>query len=87
MPPSEERKIKVLYMLFCDFCGRSVKECELLIRGRDDVHICEACIPVCAEMLLDFRQRNRESPEAIHAVDPSAPDPGTPTTREKESLS
>ncbi len=47
------KKTRVLRMLFCDFCGTSQETCSLLIQGRDEVHICDKCVAVCADMILE----------------------------------
>ena len=46
------KKAKILRMLYCDFCGASQESALLMIQGRDEVHICETCVGVCARMVL-----------------------------------
>lgn len=57
------KKARLLRMLFCDFCGRSHEVCELLIQGRDEVHICDVCVNVCAEMVLS--QHKKDTPTIV----------------------
>jgi ATP-dependent protease Clp ATPase subunit len=53
------KKARVLRMLFCDFCGGSQETCLLLIQGRDEVHICDKCVDVCAGMVLDHHKKQQ----------------------------
>lgn len=68
------KKARVLRMLFCDFCGQSQETCKLLIQGRDQVHICDHCVSVCADMLLEEHRKAQptllESASTVDAVDP-----------------
>ena len=64
------KRLKVLRLLFCDFCGKSQDECPLLIQGRDGVHICRACIAVCVEMVRDNEHPPKvELPLSVDAVE------------------
>jgi hypothetical protein len=69
------KKTKVIRMLFCDFCGKSQAESSLLIRGRDEVHICPGCVETCVEILNADYEKNKlklESPESGLRGDPVA---------------
>lgn len=56
------KKAKVLLLLFCDFCGKAQDRCDVLIRGRDDVHICSACVAVCVDILAENKALTIEPP-------------------------
>lgn len=63
------KRLRVIRMLFCDFCGRSHTECELLIKGRDEVHICDQCATVVLGMVLEEKEKRVvESPLLADAV-------------------
>ncbi|MCO6451808.1 MAG: ATP-dependent Clp protease ATP-binding subunit ClpX [Caldilineales bacterium] len=38
---------------YCSFCHRSQDEVQRLIAGPDDVHICDECVVLCNEILLE----------------------------------
>jgi ATP-dependent protease Clp ATPase subunit len=50
------KKARVLRMLFCDFCGAGQDKRQLMIQGRDEVHICNKCVDVCLEMLVEHEK-------------------------------
>jgi hypothetical protein len=47
--PSTEKSLR------CTFCGKGVDDVALLIKG-PDVYICEECVDLCAEILLDHME-------------------------------
>jgi hypothetical protein len=84
------KKTKVIRMLFCDFCGKSQAEAALLIRGRDEVHICPACVETCVEILNADYEKNKlklESPEGGLRGDPVAQTGQEGPTRDPQSSS
>lgn len=36
----------------CDFCDKTEKQVETLIKGLSDVFICDECLPVCVEIMV-----------------------------------
>ncbi|THD47016.1 hypothetical protein ERD95_15440 [Enterobacteriaceae bacterium ML5] len=55
-------------MYSCDFCGRNQKEVLTLIRGQNDVAICNACILVGLETLIDATKL-RDMPEPVQTTE------------------
>ncbi len=47
-PPSEP--------VHCDFCSKPSTEVEKLFAGSEGVHICNECLDVCHEIILDFEE-------------------------------
>lgn len=63
------KKLRVLRVLFCDFCGRSQADLdlaagELLVAGRDGVHICTRCVAICVD-LINKDTRKRSGPSSL----------------------
>ena len=58
---ADVKKARVLRMLFCDFCGQSHEGGALLIQGRDQVHICDKCVGMCADMLIEEHKKSQPS--------------------------
>jgi len=74
------KKSRVLRMMFCDFCGADQGLRAILIRGRDEVHICDQCVAKCAEMVIE---EHRKQELALEPTEPG--DPG-PTAGEAPTL-
>ena len=55
-------------LLFCSFCGKNQEEVQKLIAG-PSVHICNACVALCEEMLGEEEQVE-ETEEAHHLPKP-----------------
>ena len=55
------KRARVLRMLFCDFCGKSHEAVKVLIEGRDEVHVCDECVPVLAAMLMKHLEQQQPS--------------------------
>ena len=47
--------------LYCSFCGRKSNDVSHLIKGIDDVYICEDCIEVCGDLLEEQNAYNSVS--------------------------
>jgi ATP-dependent protease Clp ATPase subunit len=46
------------HIYYCDFCGKSQDELEVLVVGLKEEAICNECIPICAE-IIELHKRNR----------------------------
>lgn len=60
-PPTSPDSHRV--QLLCSFCGKSHTEVERLIAGRG-VYICNECIELCAEILVEERSRTQSGEPA-----------------------
>ncbi len=56
-PPSEP--------LHCDFCSKPSTEVEKLFPGPNGVRICNECVDVCHEIILDFAEHPENDKSAI----------------------
>jgi ATP-dependent protease Clp ATPase subunit len=76
MPRQNSIKGVEMVMRNCLFCGRSRKQCAIIIEGPLRIHICDQCVDTCAEIIAEERLRiarsdgNQDAQE--HAVTPSA---------------
>jgi len=60
----------------CSFCKREQDQVNRLIAGPDNVYICDECVDLCKEMLLEEAQETTPP-----ARDFNLPKPPTPSTR------
>jgi hypothetical protein len=52
-------------MVRCDFCSKSGTEVEKLVAGLGGIHICNECIEICQEIVLDFEEYPETEKSAI----------------------
>lgn len=45
---------------YCDFCGMTEHEVELLISGPFGAHICSVCAPICIDVIKERRAEAAE---------------------------
>lgn len=50
---------KIENPIYCSFCGKSERECELMIAGPVRTFICDECVALCVETIAKQR-RERE---------------------------
>ncbi|MEE2701383.1 MAG: ATP-dependent Clp protease ATP-binding subunit ClpX [Chloroflexota bacterium] len=55
----------------CSFCGRVQSEVGRLIRGLDDVFICEECVNVCGQIVTQEQAPTR--PSSVRPIEPPPP--------------
>ena len=48
------------FVRFCDFCGASADEVELLIASPNGNHICDICVGVCVDVVSKDRAKAKE---------------------------
>ncbi len=51
-------------MKHCDFCSKPSTKVNKLFAGPNDVHICNDCLDVCWEIILDFEEHPIKSDES-----------------------
>lgn len=49
-------------MLYCDFCGKSQKDVKKIISGGNGAAICNDCVLVCVEALIDTHNNENPNP-------------------------
>ena len=58
--------------LFCSFCGKPKELVKRLIAGPNGIYICDECIEVCREVILDDeRKENGDSDATIPLLKPA----------------
>ncbi len=60
--------------LHCSFCGRKSSDVSHLVKGIDDVYICEDCIEVCGDLLeeqeISYEHSSKKDVEEINLMPP-----------------
>jgi ATP-dependent Clp protease ATP-binding subunit ClpX len=44
-------------MIACSFCGLTAAEVKHLIKGKEEVYICDQCVDICIEIIADRAQK------------------------------
>jgi len=47
------------YTIACNFCKKYHKEVQCIIELNEEVHICNECIDICINMVVQFRKKQR----------------------------
>src|SRR5207244_971084 len=55
---------------FCSFCGRSQEQVNRLIAGPDSVFICDECVELCREILMEEAMTPRGEMLSIKTLPP-----------------
>lgn len=51
------------FVLCCDFCAHTSKEVAVLIASPNGTHICNDCVEVCVQVILEKQAATEETPD------------------------
>ena len=53
----------------CSFCGNTAQDVRMMVAGPNNIYICEECITICYEVLLDnYKNELEEEKQKLEIV-------------------